>query len=474
MIWTIGYRIFSWLASLELAIFLILVLAICLATGTIYEAKYSAAVASQIVYRSVWMQCLLWLFVINIAAAAVSRIPWRRHHIGFLITHLGLIVLLVGSYFTQRFGVDGTMAIAPGESEHRVQIDEKVLNVYRAVPGANYELLLSEKMDFNPLRDFIGPKKLRAHSASPIDLSIDRYYAKARREVAMHPVPKGKGFPAVHFQLNSSRASFEDWLVLQDDVATSRDLGPARLRFQRGKPTIKKVDKPTLYLYVLPKEEKLFVATMRPQDKKLKMLGAITSGKPLPLGWMDFALKLEELYWSAAPDVSYTKLDTDLKGDGIPEALEVNVGGERVWVELGSAAQVSTNGALYYVQYTRKAIDTGVPVQLNHFKIGYYEGTTRPKSYSSLVTAGGAQHLISMNEPLTMNGYTFYQASYELDQEGKPTLSVLSVNYDPGRWIKYIGSLMIVFGILSMFYFKPVYSGKNKWLLKKPRPEATA
>ena len=64
----------------------------------------------------------------------------------------------------------------------------------------------------------------------------------------------------------------------------------------------------------------------------------------------------------------------------------------------------------------------------------------------------GKDVLISMNEPLDYQGYTFYQSSFQEDEMGKPIASVLSVNYDPGRWIKYIGSLLIVFGAIHLFY----------------------
>jgi len=57
-----------------------------------------------------------------------------------------------------------------------------------------------------------------------------------------------------------------------------------------------------------------------------------------------------------------------------------------------------------------------------------------------------------MNEPLKFGGYTFYQASYNQDERtGEPTATVLSVNYDPGRWIKYLGSLILSVGIIWLF-----------------------
>ncbi|WP_218244363.1 hypothetical protein, partial [Pseudomonas sp. FW305-20] len=71
--------------------------------------------------------------ILNLAAVAFSRLPWRKQHVGFLITHLGIIVLLLGSFITQRRGVDGSMMIAPGASSRYVRINENMLNVFRAV-----------------------------------------------------------------------------------------------------------------------------------------------------------------------------------------------------------------------------------------------------------------------------------------------------------------------------------------------------
>jgi hypothetical protein len=56
-------------------------------------------------------------------------------------------------------------------------------------------------------------------------------------------------------------------------------------------------------------------------------------------------------------------------------------------------------------------------------------------------------HLISMNEPLKVEGFTLYQASYIMNP-GQPPVTVLSVNRDPGRPIKYLGSLILAFGFI--------------------------
>ena len=58
-----------------------------------------------------------------------------------------------------------------------------------------------------------------------------------------------------------------------------------------------------------------------------------------------------------------------------------------------------------------------------------------------------------MNEPLHYEGYTVYQASYEAEPGGK-YISVFSVGRDPGIWLKYSGAIVLVLGIIFMFWFK--------------------
>ena len=104
----------------------------------------------------------------------------------------------------------------------------------------------------------------------------------------------------------------------------------------------------------------------------------------------------------------------------------------------------------------------GFYLYLEKFKIGNDPGTTKAASYESDVIVKDASQgverkaNISMNEPIKYGGYTFYQASYSLE-DGRPPVSVFSVNFDPGRQIKYWGSLIMVLGILVMFYMNPQY-----------------
>lgn len=463
-----AFRIFDFFASLELAVFLILATAAALAAGTIYESKYSAAIASREVYRALWMQILLWAFMLNLAAAALSRLPWRRPHIGFVITHIGIITLLLGSWVTQRAGVDGNLVLAPGEQGRSARIDENRLYVFQAISGKAYDLVLNERLDFDQRKASDNPAAFKLRGSNQ-ELKILRYLPKAQRETRAEDVPANQGgMPGLKFQMSGSRATFSDWLFLQADTGSTREVGPAVFRFVGKKPDLSgKPERATVVLYMegdskLP--PKLAVARA---GNPYRELGRIALNKPMNLGWMDFQFVLEEFHPSALPKAEYHEMVGSARPEEGQEVIQVGFGGQNLWLELGSSGQVPVGDSLYYVQFTRREVDLGFDLKLTDFRIGYYEGTQKPKTYESDVEVAGVKHTISMNEPLVHGGYTFYQASYEVDSEGKPRYSVLSVNLDPGRKIKYLGSLMMVLGIILMFYFKPIYSGRSRWLAKK-------
>jgi hypothetical protein len=81
-------------------------------------------------------------------------------------------------------------------------------------------------------------------------------------------------------------------------------------------------------------------------------------------------------------------------------------------------------------------------------------GTNNPASYESFVRlheeAGPSDHHVFMNNPLKTQGFTFYQASYSELAQGQYS-STFSANVDQGRPIKYLGSLLLVFGAFAHY-----------------------
>ncbi len=96
-------------------------------------------------------------------------------------------------------------------------------------------------------------------------------------------------------------------------------------------------------------------------------------------------------------------------------------------------------------------------VKLNDFNIKNYEGTTTHSDYASHLTfstdEGSTNETVSMNNIAVVEGYRFYQTSFDRDMKG----SVLTVTYDPyGTGITYIGyGLLIVSAVLLLILRTP-------------------
>ena len=101
-------RLFRFFASLQLAMGLLAVLIAATVAGTIYESKFDAKIAGAYIYRASWFNIWLLLLAVNLIVSALSRMPWKRHHTGFLLTHLGIIALLAGSLIGRIWGIEGT------------------------------------------------------------------------------------------------------------------------------------------------------------------------------------------------------------------------------------------------------------------------------------------------------------------------------------------------------------------------------
>src|SRR6266513_4672655 len=123
--------IFKFFASLKLAVVLLAVLIIAAIAGTIYESSFDAKVARAYIYGAPWFNIWLTLLAANLAVSAFSRWPWRKHHLAFLVTHLGIITLLTGSLIGRIFGTEGTITLFKGEpATNRLLVDEHQLRVH--------------------------------------------------------------------------------------------------------------------------------------------------------------------------------------------------------------------------------------------------------------------------------------------------------------------------------------------------------
>lgn len=213
--------LYRFLASLKLAVLLLVMLMAVLAAATYYESVYDARTAQHLVYGSAWFAGFLFLLGVNVFCAAAVRYPWKFHQVGFLVTHSGILVILAGSFVTMLWGVDGQMALTEGQSGSTVALDRPVLRVLQG--GTAREL--DAEFRWDPPRE---GHEFRVPLAGGVTAVVDRYYHQAAEEVEYLP---GDGPPAVQVRLEGQRASVRQWLT---PASGTLALGPARLRFRQA------------------------------------------------------------------------------------------------------------------------------------------------------------------------------------------------------------------------------------------------
>lgn len=574
---SVGRQLFNFFSSLQLAVALLLSLAIILSVGTFYESVYDSVAAKHYVYGTWWFYLVLVLLGTNVLCAALSRYPWKRHHSGFVVVHLGIILILIGSLITLMKGYEGQLIIPEGQMRDRIILNEPGLYFYNTADSSLEEMPASFR--FKP------PTKESPYGAKLFDdvlVKIDDYLPSAR---VVTEIREGEGMenPAIKVIVEGSRANIEEWAFSRDYTRSRLHLGPASLTFLelpdagdlikiirqdnlrgpvlwvdgklipfrgnlgrdiplngktlflenflphgavnqgqlanlsdrpenpvaklslRGKEGEEKhtvfarfPHLPTFHQKVLPTETRLKLLFI-PEDLNsqknemilvrddkgklyyaLKSKGEWTSVLKVPenasiqTGWMDFQLKVSEHLKRAQIIKKYRRAIVPKGQTGPPPAIHMAVansaGVREFWLGRGESKDVNLGDKKLKIAYALKTMPLGFQVQLDDFRIGHYEGTNNPSSYESQVTLIDPlrgireSHLIAMNEPLTYKRFKTFQSSYQLNPDG-PDWSVFAVAYDPGILIKYTGSIILVLGIILIFFFRPAFLKKNE---KKP------
>jgi hypothetical protein len=223
--------IFEFFASLKLAVVLLVVLIAAAIAGTIYESSFDAKVARAYIYGAPWFNFWLVLLGANLTVSALSRWPWRKHHLAFLITHLGIITLLVGSLIGRIWGIEGTITLFKDDPPtNRLLVDQRQLRVRDTdgiIKGFPAEFLHHPP---NPSH----PRKL-GMLVSGARLSVIDYARAIEGKLNPRPLSDG-GAPAVHFTINTAlmKQHLESWLLADDPQHEIFSMGLANIELKRG------------------------------------------------------------------------------------------------------------------------------------------------------------------------------------------------------------------------------------------------
>lgn len=439
-------KVIKYLASLKLAVLVISLMALFIAWGTLVESRYQdAELAKRTVYQSWAMALIFFFFSINLIAVMVDRWPWKRRHVSFLLAHAGIIILLLGSVMTYQWGIDGSLRLPLQSQAQHVFVGETQLTLWSSFDGDQFTKISEQEIDFykhdlskNPLELITDVGNIAIKAWHP--------YAIGNRVVRASTINQSGS--AIQFMVKNPMMQVSEWIVQsRAGKLATHDFGPARvhLGLDQG-PAFPARNE----VYLEPGAGQFnYIIYQAKSDQVIK--GTLKVNEVLVTPWMGMELKILQYFTQAEEKYEYTLVDH--KTDMTVAALKFDFQGQEHWLQLNDVVKLFTDKSVYYLSFAQKRIDLGFSLFLKEFKMDRYPGTQRAATYQSQVQLPDqSQTWISMNEPLKLNGFTFYQASFQQDASGAPIASILSVNYDPGRWLKYLGSLVLSLGVIILFY----------------------
>lgn len=581
--------VFKFSASLQLAVGTLITLMAVLAVGTIVESRYSADAARILVYGTPWFGFILLVLVLNLACSAADRLPWKKKHIGFVMTHLGIITIIFGSLATQQSALDAQIMLEEGSSGKWVTLKQPMIYLYSQAFKDEQRLPFRERVFRWKGREKLSELKAEGRKAEVV---LTQFYPKVRAESKW--IAAAEGPAAVQVTLHNSRMNVTQWIA---DQASSNEvqMGPAVLKFaaellqpvadisgqkyfeiQRGDeklqiPVPEKSALPyekqfengvtvrvlELYAFAYVEENILkegaapehaenpaavlqisasvpsaqpaaeaktvteihtvfsnfpdfptvhgraqselgviaqfripnsgskgeshelrFVSTPEGLQYQIQtgsklQQGAVQVGQNIATGWMDLQFRVEQAFPHATTDLIVTPLEDDDKSESAKSAVEIEIksatSAQKFWVVEGAHKTQMFEGGLIETIFGRRQLPLGFEIALKDFRVKNDPGTTRAASFESDVVlkdfARGTsiEKTISMNEPLIYRGFRVYQAGYTPNPDGKE-LSVFVVGRDPGIPVKYAGALIMVAGILLMFYTRAYSTRTEKGL----------
>ncbi|MBI3252810.1 MAG: cytochrome c biogenesis protein ResB [Candidatus Omnitrophica bacterium] len=481
------------IGSLRVALFLIAALAVLLAVSTVMESAYGTPLAQKLFYGNAWFNVFLALVWFNILCATLSRLPFRKKHIGFVITHIGILTLLAGALFSRAGGVEGQMTIFENEEKNRILLEKfEKKSLVEGAPGdaANHaiEAVLSSEM-----AGMNQPLTLIERDPDDPDSAV-KEMGPGRFELKSAAGNNTDGRGGASPLLNISHAGRTQAVSLQDATVGAIHELPLRdinltVRNLQYYPNAKVennrlVNSPKTVRFNPAAEFEITDDRGRSERHTKFFLfphfPSLRGGPannvfdlqvflevPLPEEFREkkgpgFTFETNGDHWSYE-----SRARAGATRGEVAEGQKIQTG----WMDMTLTVRKIFNRAR--IVKTIEKTDRGegaVPVSrqlpfslaLKDFRKIDYPGTSRPAAFESDVTLFDPkekltlERTIKMNKPLDYKGWRVFQSSYIQDPSAGEA-SVFTIAKNPGIRFIYTGAIIILLGVVMLFYFYPLF-----------------
>lgn len=238
------WRIIHMLGSLTLALILLATIAIACAAATFAESSFTTKVAQTYIYKAPWFLIWLGVLCVNLFAVTLTRWPWQKKHIGFVVTHYGIITLLIGAIVGSRTGFEGNVTLQTDQPPvSRVTTSRSILQLESPTDLAQY------LTDFDAEATRPSEKRPKVFPVPDTDLRIvaDDFSANLLQEQHLVSSEVPDAAPAVLLKFSSAMVgqSLAMPLILTGGEPAEQDFfGLARVKFNAALPQPKSATEP--------------------------------------------------------------------------------------------------------------------------------------------------------------------------------------------------------------------------------------
>jgi hypothetical protein len=419
------------------------------------------------------------VLLLNLIAAHIHRFQFTQKKVGINLTHLGIILLLVGQLTTDLLSDESFMSFREGETRaftenHR---DNELVFLTNAANGQDEVVSIPEAM--------VAEKKEITHEKLPFAVRVKEYYPNAEVISIKAAVEAGQQLTTAIATVQAQYASAES-LVAQAERAQESQ---GRIAVWRdaleaiGEKDANNVVAAAKRIAAQPERAARLLTELKARFQQQMLRGFKMSGMDptQPSGDDDNARRFAaERYEQNQPITADALPPASSNGAGartfcraLPETkemdkrnfpaavIEVSQGGSSLGTWLVSTwlheSELDVAGAPWRTALRLRRTYLPYSVKLLKTTHEVYAGTTVPKNYQSRVrienpaTGENREVDIYMNNPLRYSGLTFYQS--QMDRFTMPGFSGLQVVRNPSWLTPYFGCGIVALGLVWQFLY---------------------
>lgn len=457
------WQVIHLLGSLQLALILLATIAIACGVATFTESHFDTKVAHALIYKAPWFLAWIGLLCLNLFAVTLTRWPWERKHLGFVITHYGIITLLIGAAIGSKLGFEGNVTLqVHGPAVQKITTSQSVLEIETPL---NYHLYLlpfdaslTRPSTKHPTRlpipettlhlivdgwsEDLGeePRLVKNRGEEKSDAILLRLSSQALHQEHLVALALEENKEEQHSQQThaNNRAVFDFFGLAKIHLISSDQPLQAPIKESEPAPPLNPtaptsnngtnnapmvpsaIYKPWLVLTLDQAENQVHFLLGR--HDSVKKSGLLSTGNMVALGWADWQMELLEsghdqhiVYSTIPKTISSTKNNLTKSVEGTPgfhAFLEDQDGTKSLatWVASGQITPLVLNDIPIRIGYGLELRPVPFSIELLDFQIPRDEGTETPGDFRATVCFHDLKNrtsrsgLIRMNHPASFPG----------------------------------------------------------------------